>query len=269
MSGVKINQIITTLEEKAPCSSQASFDNSGLQVGNIDVDCKAALLCVDVTPDIIQEAISLGCNLIISHHPLIFKGLKSIAGRNRVEKCVELAIKNDITIFSCHTPIDLADRIGVSWMMARRLSLSSCSLLEVVDKSGSLGYGVVGDLPSAVDAITLVNDVKAAFRSPVARCSRPFPALLLPGAISRVAVFGGAGYDAVSLAIDAGAQAFVSSDTKHNYFLDYADRIFTIDIGHYESEECTKEIFYEIIKKKIPNFALYCSRVETNPVQYL
>lgn len=268
MSGVKISQIITTLEEKAPCSTQASFDNSGLQVGAINVDCKAALLCIDVTTDIIREAIDLGCNLIISHHPLIFKGLKSIAGRNRVEKCVEMAIRNDITVFSCHTPIDLADRIGVSWAMAARLELKNCKILEPVDPKNSLGYGIVGSLP-AVDAITFAEKVKSAFHSPVVRCSRPTPGMLLPDSIRRVAVFGGAGYDAVTLAIEEQAHAFVSSDTKHNFFLDYADQIFTVDIGHYESEECTKQIFYEIIKKKIPNFALYFSQVETNPVQYL
>ena len=112
--------IISAIEEFAPPSLQESWDNTGLQVGSRRADCSGVLLCVDVTPAVVREAVGRGCNLIVSHHPLIFKGLKHITGNTPVEEAVALAIKNDITVYSSHTAADSAVG-GVSYEMARRL----------------------------------------------------------------------------------------------------------------------------------------------------
>lgn len=269
MSGITVGDIIAVLEEVAPSRLQEDFDNTGIQVGDPAWPCTGVLLCVDVTPEIVAEAVSRRCNMIVSHHPLLFHGLKRITGAGRVEKAVIAAIKADVAVYSCHTSIDNAPG-GVSWRMAHRLGLSDCRVLESKTDSGlgAVGCGVVGEYVSPVSLTELVDHkVRVGLSSPVARCSDP--SVAPAQAIARVALCGGAGSFLIEDAIAAGAQAFITSDCKYNLFLDYADRIFLVDIGHFESEECTKEIFYHIITKKFPNFALYYSELEKNPIIYL
>ncbi len=265
MSQILIRDVIAVIEEAFPLHYQEDYDNTGLQVGSVMRHCTGALLCVDVTPEIIVEAESKGCNLIISHHPLIFNPIKSIVTAGRGDFSIYKAIKNDITIYSCHTSVDNAPLRGVSWKMAEMLGMKNLTSLESrgADRAGS---GVFGELPEPLGHIELVERVKAAFGSPVARCSSLTP---MRDKISRLALCGGAGGFLIPKAIESGAQAFIASDCKHNQFLDYAKSIFLIDIGHFESEECTKQIFYQIIREKIPNFALYYSELEKNPIIYL
>ncbi len=259
-----ISDIIAALEAVAPRNWQESYDNTGLQIGSVDRVCTGVLLCVDLTSDIVLEAVALGCNLIVTHHPVMFRGVKTIAGRNRVEKVIVDAIKADVTVYSCHTAIDNAPLAGVSWEMARRLGLDSIETLTA--PAGNPGSGAIGVLPEPMDQLTFVGHVKSVFHSPVARCSSPETA---PSVIRKVALCGGAGAEFITDAIAAGADAYITSDSKLNYFIDYADSILLVDIGHFESEECTKDIFYQIITEKFPNFAVYKSLKEKNPVNYL
>lgn len=265
MARFSIKDVIDIIEEKFPPSWQEGYDNTGLQIGEPLRLCTGVIVCVDVTPQIVVEAYEKGCNLIVSHHPLIFHPLKKISGYERVDRTIYAAIRNDIAIYSCHTSADNAINCGVSWKMGRMLGLSDMSALE--QKSGQqTGSGVHGYLPQMMSPAELVTLVKKTFGSPVVRCSEP---ACSSQQISHVALCGGAGGFLLPEAIGLGAQAFVTSDCKHNQFLDYLGRIFLIDIGHYESEECTKQIFYQIIKEKIPNFALYYSELEKNPINYL
>ena len=260
--------IAKAIEEFAPLNTQEEWDNSGFQVGNPDDECRGVLICVDVTEDIVDEAVKKGCNLILTHHPLIFRKLPHILGGNRVERVVAEAIKNDVTIYSCHTPVDNA-RGGVSWAMADSLGLTDVTTLSPFRGPGQkpgVGSGIVGNLSRPLSPTELVEKVKRAFGSPVAQCSAlPAPDTL----ISRVALCGGAGAEFIPDAISHGAQAYITSDTKHNYFLDHVGDIFIIDIGHYESEACTKRIFYHVLSEKFPNFALHYSDIEKNPINYL
>lgn len=137
--------------------------------------------------------------------------------------------------------------------------------LTVDTDAAHTGCGAVGNLPESLSPAQLVDLVKRTFGSPVARCTS-YPA---DSQIRRVALCGGSGSFLISKAIAAGAQAFISSDTKYHDFVDYADSIFLIDIGHHESENCTKDIFYHIITKKFPNFAVEYSQKDTNPINYL
>ena len=363
---MNIGEIISTLEAFAPPALQEGYDNTGMQVGDKSAECIGALLCVDVTPAVIDEAIERHCNLIISHHPLIFKGVKRLTGVTVVERCIIKAIQSHIAIYSCHTAIDTTIN-GVSWKMAERLKLKNVRVLDaqqhltlklsviipdshvnevrdaifdagagelgnydscgfavngqgsfrakeganpfigsigelhhenetrldvilpiwlrnrvekallnahpyevpayefiMLENKATTGLGVIGELETPINAQCLVDKVKKAFSSPVARCS-----CLRDTTIKTVALCGGSGSSLISNAINSGAQAFISSDTKYHDFVDHANDIFIIDIGHFEGEQCTKEIFYHIIREKFPNFAVYYSEIEKNPINYL
>lgn len=261
------SDIIKTLEQIAPPRLQEGFDNTGLQCGDSDGICTGVLLCVDATDDIILEAIDKGCNLVITHHPLLFKPVKCINGKGRVQSALIKAVKNDITVYSCHTSLDNAPA-GISHIMARRLGLSDIKILENKNDPalGQVGSGVIGELSESLLPVQLVQTVKTTFHSPIVRCSDPSAA---KQSIKYVTLCGGAGAFLIDRAIELGADAFITSDTKYNLFIDCVPSIFLIDIGHYESEECSKDIFYHVIKKKFPNFAVYYSKIERNPINYL
>lgn len=261
---MKVADIIDAIETVAPPALQEEWDNTGLLVGRREAECRGVMLCVDVTVEIVREALDAGCDMIVSHHPLIFKGLKRLNGAGRVEQSVELAIKEGVAIYCCHTSIDNAPG-GVSWTMAKRLGVTDCGVLsQHAGNDPTVGLGTIGRFSEPLAAAELVERVKRSFGSPVARCSR-----LPQGAISRVAMCGGSGSEFLGEAIAAGAQAYITSDTRYHDFVDYGDKIFIVDIGHFESEECTKEIFYQIITEKFPNFAVRYSVIETNPISYL
>lgn len=122
-------QIIDVLEQWAPKSLQESYDNSGLQIGNRDKTIKKALFTLDVTPEVIEEAKDIGCDLIIAHHPLIFKPLKKLTGANLVETCVANLIKYDIALYAIHTNLDNVDT-GVNYEIAQRLGIESPKILQ-------------------------------------------------------------------------------------------------------------------------------------------
>ncbi len=252
-------EVTYAIEEFAPLSLQESWDNSGWQVGRPDTKCSGVLVCVDVTPEVIKEAVDKKCNLIISHHPLIFKGVRQITERDRVERCIALAFENRISIYSSHTATDCAPG-GVSWEMARRLGLSG---IEQLDESG---LGVIGDLETAMPWRDFVKLVKDTFGAECVKCSRvPFD----NWTVLRVGLCGGSAAEFMPQALRRGAQAYVTADCKLNQFIDHADDILLVDSGHFETEECTKEIFYRVISEKFPNFAVWKSNVERNPVVYL
>lgn len=255
-----INREITNaIEEFAPLSLQESWDNSGWQVGDPDAECSGVLLCVDVTPEIIKEATDKGCNLIISHHPLIFKGVRQIIGRDRVERAIAQALRDGVSVYASHTSTDCAPD-GVSWEMAHRLGLTS---VEGLDESG---LGVIGDLQAPLPWKDFANLVKESFGAGCVKCSR------VPSddwTVSRVGLCGGSAAEFLPAAMSRGAQAYVTADCRHNQFIDHCDDILLVDSGHFETEECTKDIFYRVISEKFPNFAVWKSTVERSPVVYL
>ena len=363
-----IKDVTSALEVFAPLALQEDYDNCGLQVGDNSVECSGVLLCVDVTPSIVDEAAKRGCNLIISHHPLIFKGLKRLTGSSQVEQTALKAIKAGIAIYSCHTAIDNATN-GVSWEMANKLNVCNIKTLDPqrekllklsvmvphahcdavknaifeagagaignydccsfsVEGDGSfraksganpfvgeegvlhhepetridvilprwlkyrvesalikahpyeepayefialenamknVGSGVIGELATPIKLSQFISQVKEAFNSPVVRSNTSD----VEQEVSVVAMCGGSGSFLIRNAISQGAQVYLTSDTKYHDFIDYKNDIIIIDIGHFESEQCTKNIFYRIIQEKFPNFALYYSELEKNPINYL
>ena len=266
---MKINEITDAIEQYAPLRLQEEWDNAGIQVGNPEAKVTGVLLCTDATETVVAEAISLGYNLVISHHPLIFRGLKKIMGRTPVERTVAMAIKHDITIYSAHTNMDSAWQ-GVSFRMAEKIGMTGVQFLDDntvppygEQASTSAGCGVIGDI-APTPAREVLKRVKEAFEVGAVRYSGNGETI-----VSRVALCGGAGGFLLDKAVEQGAQLYVTADMRYHDFLDNSQRIVTADIGHYESEHFTKEIFLEIIQKKNPTFAVAFAKNETNQVNYL
>lgn len=258
-----IRDIINVVEAFAPRSLQEEYDNSGIQTApDVDRACTGVMLSVDVTPEVVDEALASGCNLLLAHHPLLFRGVKSLTGATPVESALIKAVKGDLTIYCCHTSLDNAPA-GVSARMASMLGLKDVRTLDEVGPD--TGSGAIGMLETPLSPREFVALVKETFGSPVARCSDP----VAHGSISRVALCGGSGAFLIPKAVGAGADVFLTSDMKYHDFTDWGGRIFLVDIGHHESENCTKDIFHHIITEKFPNFAVRYSLKDTNPINYL
>ena len=268
---MKAQEIFDAIEEQAPLRFQEDYDNAGVQVGDPQAEVTGVLLCTDVTPAVLQEAIERGFNVVISHHPLIFRGLKKIAGRTEVERMVATAIKHDLTVYSAHTNMDNTPADGVSFKMAEKLGLTDVELLDPHRDPGHdllgvpqlYGSGVVGNIAPIV-VTDLLTKVRDAFAVKAIRYSGK-PA----ATVTRVALCGGAGSFLIDKAIAAGAQIFLTGDMKYHDFMGHEHEIVLADMGHYESEQFTKEIFYDIIQKKSPNLAAAFARQERNPINYI
>lgn len=264
---MRISDITDALEHVAPLSLQENYDNSGYQVGIKSNEATAALFCIDVTEAVVDEAISLGANLIVSHHPLLFNGLKSITGKDYIERVVIKAIKADIAIYAAHTNMDNA-RHGVNYKIAEKLGLIHLEPLAPLDNDNSIeqqhGSGVVGTLPSPMSEQEFLIHVKAKFEVPSIKFSPSNGKL-----IERIALCGGSGSFLTSCAIAKKADAFITGEIKYHDYFAFENQILMIEAGHYETEQFTKEIFYEIITKKFPTFVTYYTEIETNPINYL
>ena len=364
---MKLKEIISVFEQAAPFAFQESYDNSGLQTGYPEMDIHSALICLDVTEEVMQEAIALRVNLILSHHPVIFQGLKSLTGRSASERIIIRALKEDIAILSVHTNFDSVAE-GVSSGICRKLNLQNLRVLDPLKNSlvklvffvpeghadavrekifeagagvignydmcsfntsgegsfrglantdpfvgekgklhfekeirvetvlpavltktvvsallkahpyeevaydlypisntlNTMGMGMLGELEEEMDEMGFLNLLKEKFGSGCIRHTN-----LLHKKINTVAVCGGSGSFLLSKAIAAGADVFVSGDFKYHQFFEAEKKILIADIGHYESEQFTKDLFYELLIKNYPKFALHLSKVNTNPINYL
>jgi dinuclear metal center YbgI/SA1388 family protein len=336
---MKIKEILHYLEEIAPPQYQEGYDNSGLIVGNPEWEASGAIICLDSTEEVIEEAHRLGANLVIAHHPIVFKGLKRLTGRNYVERTVIKAIQYGIAVYAIHTNLDNVYHQGVNAKIAERLGLENTSILapkcetrqlhlamraeeadalksalkevrediqadflpvssqEVVhswirfeagrrsvvesllrehcnwrgqgnmsslqNTSPLLGSGMIGYLPEAVEEEVFLHHLKEKMK---VRCIRH--TALLGKKVQKVAFCGGAGSFLLSHALRQGADFFITGDYKYHEFFDADGRIVIADIGHYESEQFTIDLIYQLIKNKFRNFAVRCTEQVTNPVQY-
>ena len=364
---ITVGEILRAIEEVAPLSLQESYDNAGLLTGSRDMVARAALVCVDVTEEVIDDAISQRANLVISHHPLVFKPLKSFTGENYIERTLIKALKNDIAIYSCHTNMDNAWN-GVNFKMAEMLGLFNLSILSPVPRNllklvtyvpvnsadnvrralfeagagtvgnydccsyntdgfgtfragenarpycgeiGELhkereirvevvlprhirsrvvhtllqihpyeepafdllpienewvqaGAGVVGELLCPMDEMDFLQRLKSIFKAGCVKHTS-----LTGRKIRQVALCGGSGAFLIPQAVSQGVDAFVTGEIKYHEYFGCEDAVLLAEIGHYESEQYTKDIFCEIITKNFPTFACYYTKVETNPINYL
>ena len=271
---VKIYQVVDALEHYAPLPLQEGYDNAGLQVGLTEaVEVSGALLCLDVTEAVVDEAIRKGCNLIVSHHPLIFCKLARISDENYVQRTVRKAIKNDITIVSMHTNMDAA-KGGVNFKIAEKLGLRNLRFFggekEIDGVKG--GEGVIGEITDETDTLhadgiaadDLVLMLRERFQVECVQCNQ-----LLRRPIRKVALCGGAGSFLLDAAIAAGADAFITGEMHYHEFFGHEQEIQICVIGHYQSEQFTSEIFRSIITEKCPGVKCEISEINTNPIIYL
>ena len=265
---MNINKVVDALEQYAPLPLQEGYDNAGLQVGLTEtVEVSGALLCLDVTEQVVDEAIEKGCNLIVSHHPLIFRKLARIADEDYVQRTVRKAIKHDIAIVSMHTNMDAA-KGGVNFKIAEKLGLKHLQFFagekEVDGVKG--GEGVMGEVSEAAGwaADDLVLLLREKFGAECVQCNQ-----LLRRPIRRVALCGGAGSFLLDAAVAAGADAFITGEMHYHEFFGHEQEIQICVIGHYQSEQCTSEIFKSIIEEKCPGVKCFISEVNTNPIIYL
>ena len=261
---MKIKDIVCALGQFAPLPLQDSYDNAGLQVGLTEAEVTGALLCLDVTEAVVDEAIALGYNLIISHHPLIFRGVKSLTGANYIERCIMKAIKHDIVVYSAHTNLDNAIN-GVSFKMAEKIGLQDITFLEPkMDGDVPAGAGVVGLLSKPKQDVSFLQFIKRIFRVECVRHSA-----LKGNMIQKVALCGGAGAFLIGEAIKGGADAFITGEIKYHDYFGHDNDILLAEIGHYESEQYTKEIFQQLIRERFPEVPVRMTEVNTNPINYL
>lgn len=364
---MRIREITNSLEQLAPLPLQESFDNSGIQVGDVNAEVKGVLLCIDITEDVVDEAIALGANLIISHHPLVFHPFKSLTGKSYIERCMIKACKYDIVIYSAHTNLDNAKN-GVNYQLAKMLNLQQVRILKPQEKSllklvtfvpsdyfeivrfalFNAGAGSIGDYDSCSfstigngtfrageDANPFCGEIGVLHTEPESRLEVVLPifkknevlqALIavhpyeepvfdfyslentwrqagsgIVGSLAEpleeedflyqikdvlhlnviqhsryngrmikdVALCGGSGAFLIPQAITYGADIFITGEAKYNDFYDVEDKILLATIGHYESEICTKDLFYDYLSEKYPNFVFSKSGYDENPVKYL
>ncbi|MFV0507510.1 MAG: Nif3-like dinuclear metal center hexameric protein [Bacteroidales bacterium] len=362
---MKVKDIVDSISKFAPETYQETWDNIGLLVGNKDMEASGILITLDVTEDLIDEAIAKSANVIIAHHPLIFKGLKSITGSHWTERCIIKAIKEDIAIIAVHTNIDIV-RGGVSFRMAEKLGLQDINILgkseakllkisvfvpeahadkvrnamfdaeagnignydccsyntkgigtfraskntkpfvgkhgevhkepeirieitipehlnekvitamlashpyeEVAydiytmnNKNPHIGFGVIGVMDGDYSERDFMLKLKECFNCVAIKHTK-----LLHKSINKVALCGGAGSFLLPNAIAKGADIYVSGDFKYHDFFEADNNIIIADIGHYESEQYTKEILHEIVTRNFPNFAVHIADTVTNPAQ--
>lgn len=260
---MSIKEVIEALERFAPLPLQESWDNAGLQVGLTAAEVSGALLCLDVTEAVVDEAVAHGCNLIVSHHPLIFHKLARISDEDYVQRAVAKALCQGVTIVSMHTNMDNA-RGGVNYKMAEKLGLEQVRFIATRQVGDTAcGSGVVGELSKPLIAEAFVQHVKQAFSAECAQCNT-----LLKRPIRRVALCGGAGSFLLGEAIAAGADAFVTGEMHYHEFFGHDDEIQIAVIGHYESEHYTAEVFRDIIEKACPGVRCVMSKANVNPIVY-
>jgi dinuclear metal center YbgI/SA1388 family protein len=363
---IQLKKITAFLETIAPLSYQESYDNAGLITGNQQMEIKGALLCLDSTEDIVEEALKKNCNLIIAHHPVIFSGLKKINGKNYVERTIIKAIKNDVAIYAIHTNLDNVSQ-GVNAKICEMLGLKQTAVLETrkgmlrklvtfvpADHAEKLrqalfaaGAGNIGNYDSCSfnstgtgtyrgnassnpfagekeklhnESETRIETIYEAYREKevlaALRENHPYEEIafdcfsllndhpqvgagmtgILPNEmketdflsmlkkqmntgcirhtrlrdkqVKKIAVAGGAGSFLLPAAIAHGADVLVTADFKYHQFFDADNQIIIADIGHYESEQFTKELIYGFLIEKFPTFAIHLSEINTNPIKY-
>ncbi|MBX2940907.1 MAG: Nif3-like dinuclear metal center hexameric protein [Cyclobacteriaceae bacterium] len=367
MEIIKIKDVTSHLDGIAPGAYQESYDNSGLITGNPEWEVKGVLVTLDCIEIVVEEAIQQKCNLIIAHHPIVFKGLKRLTGKNYVERTIIKAIKNDIAIYAIHTNLDNV-LTGVNYKIAEKIGLSdlkilapkpntlaklvtfipkdaASTVLEALHEAGAgnignykncsfritgtgsfqptdkanphigkagkleqveeiraelifpsvlenkiitalkkshpyeevayyltplnndnqeVGSGIIGTLATPIEPKAFLERLKVVMNTACIRFTA-----LPKKPINRVAICGGAGSFLLSIAKAQGADAFVSADFKYHEFFDAEGQILIADIGHYESEQFTKDLLKEVLEEKFSSFAVYFSKSVTNPISYL
>ena len=264
---MKVKDIIAAVEEFAPACIQAEYDNTGLQVGSPEQEVHGVLIGFDCTAALVEEAVRRGCDMILTHHPLIYHPIRNLNPEDPGAAAVMAAVKNGVAVYGCHTSADKTPG-GVSFALAEKIGLKDVRVLapEMPGSTGNpIGFGAVGDLPEALPSVEAVALVKKALGTPAVRCSAPTGC-----PVSRIAVCGGSGTSLIPAARKAGAQMYVCGDVSYHYFFQ-PEGFMVVDAGHFETEVEITEVLLSVIRKKFPTFVTLISENigKANPVNYL
>lgn len=262
---IKLRELTDYLETIAPLQLQESYDNAGLIFGNPDADISAALISLDCTEEVIDEAIALGCQVVISHHPIVFRGIKKLGFSHYVDRTIIKAIQNNIAIYAIHTNLDNVLNDGVNQKIAHKMLLNDLQILRPKSPSEAepIGSGVVGKLSQPMEEVEFLIHIKESLRVQVIKHTA-----LKGTKVQKVAICGGSGSFLLQDAINADCDFFITADFKYHEFFEANGQIVIADIGHYESEYFTIELIFELLKKKFHKFAAHYTKMVTNPVRY-
>ncbi len=257
---MKVRDIIDVIERTAPLRLQDEWDNSGLQVGFPDNEVSKVLVCLDVTEAIVAEAAELGCRMIVSHHPLLFRALSQVSDSTYQQRCVVKALASGIAVYSAHTSLDNAPG-GVNHKIAELIGLQGLAWLQ--PKAGEdAGSGLIGTLPEPEHDSDFLQRIKRTFGVECIRHSeysgRP---------IKTVALCGGAGAFLMRDAIRRGADCFITGEFHyHDYFEN--DGMLLAELGHYQSEQYTIDLLAGLLEAGCPGLEVVKTAVNTNPTRY-
>ena len=267
-----IGEVVTYLDSMFHPEYQEDYDNAGFLLGDSTTTYTGALVALDLTPKVIDEALQAGdVNLIVTHHPFIFSGLKRITDNSEAGRMVIQLVKNGISVYAAHTNLDNLPW-GVNGVLAEKLGIINYHTLRPVDtelkrsrKKATIGAGMIGAIPRAMKVDKYLQNVKKITNQPSIRTSTHNP----KQRIHYVAICGGTGSFLIDDAIAAGADLFITADLKYHDFQRAEDRIILADVGHYETEQFAKEIISRVISEKFSNFACRISDNQRSLVQYI
>lgn len=262
---IRVSDVFAYLNELAPVELKMDFDNVGILLGNEDHEVRKALVALDITDDVVDEAISLGADLIVSHHPLIFEPLKNVLSSDLTGKKIIKLIKNDISAICMHTNLDIADG-GVNDALISALGAAPCSYLEYTgtDMLGRKhGCGRIGELERAMTMPEFLEKCKSALN---ANGLRYHDAGLK---VKKLAVMGGSGGSCVEIAKSMGCDTYVTSDIKYNSFLDAKELgINLIDADHFCTENVIVPVLCEKLRLKFPECDIMVSSKHSQTAQF-
>lgn len=255
-----LSELLDYFQEIWPLDSADDWDRPGLSVGSSEQRVSKALLSVDITKAVVEEAISVGADLIVSHHPLLLRGVNEVTEQSLKGQIITLAIKNDIAIFSAHTNCDKAE-LGTARALANLFEINDVQVLDPLT-----GHGLIGKLHPAM---TLLS-----FATKIAKLLPPVAAGLKVAGdpqqlVTKVALSPGAGDSDLGKALEAGADLFITSDLRHHPAQDFIETPgkprALIDISHWASESVYLDATQAAISERFSELSVLVSEVRTDP----
>ncbi len=261
----KVVDVFEYLNELAPVSLKMDFDNVGLLVGDASENVAKCLIALDITDEVITEAVQLGAQLIVSHHPIIFGSVKSVTADDLVGRKIIALVRSNISAICMHTNLDIAED-GVNDALMAALSVKPQRWLEACgsDSSGNIvGCGRIGELDEPMEFVDFMRICKSALNAKGLRyhyAGKP---------VKKLAVMGGAGGSSLMEAVNAGCDTYVTSDIKYNAFLDAKELgINLIDADHFCTENVIVPVLADKLSAKFPDVEVFISSVHKQTTQF-
>lgn len=238
-----VSYILDCIDRIAPFNTAESWDNIGLLIGNGNQPVSKILLSLDITDEVICEAIDKGVQLIITHHPIIFRGIKSVTTSDRIGAMVLKLIENKISVIAAHTNLDRSFDYGINRHIANLYGLSNIQTL-----SDMHGFGIIGCFDTPVSITTFTELTKEVFQTNVIK----FANHSNDAVISRIAISSGASSEYIGDALTADVDVFITSDLKYHEAQNVlGTKLILVDVGHFESEFLYLNRFIELLKHAV------------------